>query len=312
MIIFTQSRAGRLWICLTAVLFLLPSCSVHSRNRLTVETKEDQIGAECIVVSPGESLHFEPHGLYGHINGGAELYLEFGFHCLDVNRYEIKIDSLLLEINVEQYRMVDQAAAQGIYLAKCGVEKPVPGLKARHTGNRYQLTAVRGELFLQVNNFDGDEAALPAMIKLANEVLSKQSQTEPLTLWRELDSRNRIADSEFIFRGRFSLDPIYTFGPDNIFSIEPANYGVGALFSSSAGESFIQVLVRYGNQETAQKALSHLRNNLDRYLTISDETEQGVIFKDYADQFGFFRRKGNIIQAAVKLRIKPEIATISP
>jgi hypothetical protein len=72
---------------------------------------------------------FEGADLYGHINGGAEVFLELGFDRLDVVRYDA--DGAAVE--VERYRMTDPVAALGIYLMKCGaVPYDRSGCRARH------------------------------------------------------------------------------------------------------------------------------------------------------------------------------------
>ena len=52
-------------------------------------------------VEAGATKSFYKHDLYGHINGGAELFLEFGFEKLTVQRYHkdtIEIDLEIYEI----------------------------------------------------------------------------------------------------------------------------------------------------------------------------------------------------------------------
>src|SRR5512146_1704116 len=57
---------------------------------------------------------FTQADLYGYIDGGAELFLEYGFEQLTVQKYRNGAD----EFTVEAYRMTDPAAATGIYLMK--------------------------------------------------------------------------------------------------------------------------------------------------------------------------------------------------
>ncbi len=163
--------------------------------------------------------HFAPQALYGHINGGAELFLEFGFVGLDVQG------------GVESYRMADAAAALGVYLAKCGVEAPWDEVRARNTGGDYQLMAVKGTLFLIVKNPDGDPAARPEMIATANALLDREAEAPPLAIWDQLPAEGRIPGSEFLFRGRFALDPVFTFGEGDVLQIEGRALGAGARYA---------------------------------------------------------------------------------
>ncbi|HPB73006.1 MAG TPA: hypothetical protein PLX71_08505, partial [Phycicoccus sp.] len=75
---------------------------------------------------------YGPGDLYNYIDGGAELFLEFGFEACTVQQYKRGADEAVMEV----YRMDDPVAARGIYLMKCGVEKPDPAFKERHTADK--------------------------------------------------------------------------------------------------------------------------------------------------------------------------------
>jgi len=261
------------------------------------------------VTAGGPDLHFEPHGLYGYINGGAELFLEFGFTSLDVRNYRVTTaaedGANPRQIDVETYRMADPPAAQGIYLAKCGDENPAVDVVARNTGNPYQITAVAGSLFLQVNNFSGDAACLPAMTALANAALAAENETPPLAIWRHLPSAGRVAGSEFLFRGRFGLEPVFTFGPGDVLQIEGQALGAGASYDNGDGSFCRRLTVEYPDAVAARRALVHLQDNLDAYLEVIDRNAAGLIFKDYAGQYGIVRHVDRRLDMAVRLTDVP-------
>ena len=248
-------------------------------------------------------LHFEPHGLYGHINGGSELFLEFGFVGLDVYNIDVAAE----EIAVEIYHMTDQAAAMGIYLAKCGDEKPMKGLAARNTGSPYQITAVAGSVFLQVNNFSGEAANLPQMIELANDVLAQHTGGQPLSIWQHLPQANRVPGTEFLFRGQYALDPIYTFGEGDILQIKDQALGAGARYDNGDGVVYRRLTVVYDSPHSAAAALAYLRANLDSYISVVESSEVGLVFKDYAGKYGVVRLNDLRLDISVKLVEAPTL-----
>ncbi len=257
--------------------------------------------------SAGPDLHFEPHGLYGYINGGAELFLEFGFECLDVKQYLVTTGDNERQIDVEMYRMTDPPAALGIYLAKCGDENPRGDVFARNTANPYQITAVRGTLFLQVNNFSGDAACLPAMVELVNAVLEQQVAVRPLAIWQYLPEKDRAPGTEFLFRGRFGLEPVYTFGPGDVLLIEGRALGAGARYINNNATPHRRLVVVYADPQAAQEALAHLLANLDPYLEVLAQTPQGMVFKDYADEYGLVRLVADRLEILVRLTEAPDL-----
>ncbi len=232
--------------------------------------------------------HFEPQALYGHINGGAELFLEFGFVGLEVQG------------GVESYRMTDPAAALGVYLAKCGAEAPWSEVRARNTGGAYQLMAVKGTLFLIVKNVDGDPAARPAMIATANALLDRETAAAPLAIWDDLPAADRVPGSEFLFRGRFALDPIFTFGEGDVLQIEGGALGAGARYAACR-----RLVIAYTDDAAAQSALVHLAANLDPYLAVVRRGEDRLVLRDHTGRFVDVRRAGQRLDIVLDLAATP-------
>ena len=68
----------------------------------------------------GALREFPGSRLFDHIDGGAELFLEFGFKRLCLQRYEKGKDVLALEI----YEMESPEAALGLYLISAAGRLP--------------------------------------------------------------------------------------------------------------------------------------------------------------------------------------------
>ncbi len=246
-------------------------------------------------------LRFSAENLDGHIDGGAELVLEFGFAELQLQRYLVGH----AEVAVESYQMESPAAALGIYLMKCGGETPLSGVDARNTGNRYQLTAVKGSKFLQINNFGGESALLPAMAALAQTKLAATAAAESLAIWEALPAGDRVPGSELLIRGVFALQPIYTLGAGDILQLNSRIFGAVADYRDEAGSVHTCIVVPYPDHTTAGKAYAHLVTNLDPYLTLVHQTENMIVFQDYRDHFGSARLVGNTLQVRVNLQTRP-------
>ena len=60
---------------------------------------------------------YKDDDLFTYINGGADIYLEYGFHRVVYNEYQDNNDH---SINVEIYEMKNSASAFGIYSFKIG------------------------------------------------------------------------------------------------------------------------------------------------------------------------------------------------
>jgi hypothetical protein len=249
----------------------------------------------------GPPLRFNPGSLFNHINGGAELFLEFGFRELILRRYE-QGDN---EITLEAYHMEGPLPALGVYLAKCGKETPLEGIDARNTGGPVQITAVRGAWFLQVNNPLGDEKAFPAMKGLLAPVLDAIPDTPVSSPLDRLPAEGRIPGSERLVRGPYGLEPVYTFGEGDVLLLGGKIFGAVADYRS--GETVTTRLrIEYPDREAGRSALDNLITNLDSYITIVHQEPDGFIFRDYKEEFGTVILDENRLNIRLHLPEEPE------
>jgi hypothetical protein len=259
--------------------------------------------------SKGQVREFTRNGLYGHINGGSELFLEFGFIVLRLQKYQAPGDSD--EISIETYRMESPEAALGIYLMKCGSETPVPGIhdQVRQTGDRYQITLLKGCYFITVNNFSGNPAYIPVMVKMANQTLDQFPATQPADLFSLLPGENRVPGTELLFRGPFSLQAIYTLGEGDLLLLENKIFGVTAQYRyphpgtepGKKEETYNYLAVRYPDKTTAKEAFSYLKANLDPYIQVLTNHNHRFTFKDYQGKYGQVSLKEDQLQLRVNL-----------
>lgn len=191
-------------------------------------------------VKSGQMHRFLKNDLYGYIDGGAELFHEFGFEELLVQNYQQGEQ----EISLEAYRMENALAALGIYLMKCGQETPIDGIAARNSGNKYQINIVKGRYFVEVNSFAGDEAILPAAVELAQKLLASIKTGAPISFPEWLPLANLIPGSERLIRGPYSLQTIYTFGEGDIFQLQGQLFGVVANYRDETRRTFSQLIIK--------------------------------------------------------------------
>jgi hypothetical protein len=250
----------------------------------------------------GQVRTFYKNDLYGHIDGGAELFLEFGFDNLRVQKYKKGDDDIDLEI----YLMTEPAAALGIYLMKCGKETPLKDISARNTANAYQITLVKNNFFIQVNSFSGDEALLPVMSRLAIESIKNTPEAKPVALFDLLPRKDIISGSQLLLRGQYALQPLYTFGAGDIFQMKGKIFGVAADYHIDSADSYSMIIIPYPDSKTGEAAFENVRENLDPYLEITDKLKNRFVFKDYNNRFGDIEIKGNILSVSYNLPDNPD------
>ncbi len=259
-------------------------------------------GSVGVWTRSAKTKFFSGAELYGHINGGAEIFLDLGFERLVVQKYS-EADR---EITVDLYHMTDHAAALGIYLMKCGRETPAEVLQARHTVNRYQLLAVAGALFLTITDVDGAERSGATLVEFARRIVAAVAGEGDNDLFERLPSRNRITGSERIIRGQFTLQAVYTLGPGDILRLGGTVTALSARYRGDADETFTRIIADYPTAEAALGALSHVKENLDSYLVVIESSPERLLFKDHAERFGLVELDGARLDLFVGLSRKPE------
>lgn len=264
------------------------------------------------VVLPGDEFHpgwkksdrlitFTRADLYNYIDGGAELFLEFGFEKLYIQRYRSGENELSLEI----YEMESPEAALGVYLAKCGQETPVEGLAARNSGEESQFTILRERYFIHINNFEGQKGLLPVMVALARAALQSLPPDRPITLLDHLPRENLIKNSERLIRGPYALQPIFTFGEGDILLLEGKVFGVVGNYRDEKGNITTRIIIPYPDETRARAALHHLQQNFDPYHKILETGPSGFVFIDYQQKFGQVTLKSSILDIRINLANRP-------
>ncbi len=238
--------------------------------------------------------------LYGYIDGGAELFLEYGFVQLTVQKYRNGAD----DVTIEAYRMIDPAAAVGVYLMKAGKETPVAGFRERHTANKYQILYCRGPYFVIVNNLSGKEALVPVGVKFAAAVASKLPVAAPVPELRMLPPAGLVPGSARLVRGAYGLQSVYTLGDGDILQLGRKLAAVSGDYKTAQG-AYTLIVADYDDATQAMRAFEYLKKNLDSYLKVVEQKPDRFVFQDYSKKFGVASLAGKRLEIRVKLAQRP-------
>jgi hypothetical protein len=114
----------------------------------------------------GQERLFAGSELYQHIDGGAELYNQFGFDRLAVQDYSNEA----LEVRVEIYKMTDQAGAGAVFaeITKGMALQRLYGTAC--TLDDYQILFQRGAYCVSVTSYETGPKLQTAMAALAAKI----------------------------------------------------------------------------------------------------------------------------------------------
>jgi len=152
-----------------ALLIILLFISVHSLyaqvdNNFPAITENEIPGGTITRAS-----YYGGDALWGLIDGGADIYLEYGFDKLLLQEIEWRG----IKFRVEYYRMNDAKAAFGIFSVsryKCSVNDTLTNFICI---TPYQVQAAVGKFYISVANDKGDNEAMDATTGLFEKILAK-------------------------------------------------------------------------------------------------------------------------------------------
>lgn len=248
----------------------------------------------------GPTKVFTSEDLYGHINGGAEAFLELGFEQLTVQKYKDGANELAVEI----YRMSDTTSARGIYLSKCGKETPDPALKERHTASRQQILLQRNRYYLVLYNTAGGAANAPMLVKAAQAITPKLPADAPVPVLDVLPAAGLVPGSARVIRGPVSLQALYTLGDGDILQLGGKITGAAGDYKDASGATTL-IIVDYPTPAAVAAAFKHLTANLDSYLKPTSTTATKLVFQDYEKKSGVVTVAGRRMQVRLHLTKPP-------
>jgi len=127
---------------------------------------------------PGASVtserSFTGTALYGYINGGADLYLEYGFKAAKVTELSYRGGNYRITI----YKMNDQEGAFGIFSVtrfKCISTSSLPGFTCQ---TRFHLQIARGTYYVSIINSGGSDEEMAASVGIVKLIAERIEEDE--------------------------------------------------------------------------------------------------------------------------------------
>jgi hypothetical protein len=164
-----------------------------------------------------EPQHVEGEDLFLLINGGAEIYHEYGFTQAAVQSY---IDDQDRSLTLEIYEMSDPSAAYGIYSFKRGAAGDSLDLGDEATLQDYYLNVWKGNVLITVIGFDTEKETREGLEALARSVVGKVASTASRpSLVTLLPQEGLNTASVKYLKGGQALFNAHEFARGNIFGV---------------------------------------------------------------------------------------------
>ena len=240
----------------------------------------------------GPARVFTGSGLYGHIDGGAEIFFEVGFEELTVQRYASGTEAVELEV----YRMSDAGAALAIFLERCANRCEAPGSHANlpryATLGRSQAMLALGRYLTVVTAGRAGDAGAAAAREFASRVARRLPPGEEPVPGAALPP-GWVPGSLRLIRGPLGLQAIVTLGEGDVLRLGGRLTATAAEYAAASGTPAHTVIaVEYPGEPDAAAALAHLRGHLDPEIRVLGEARSSFAFRDYSGRLGEARADG--------------------
>jgi len=152
--------------CILLPMFLLSHFPALAQDDSHLFLADDELNGGKTV----RTGKYDGNSLWGYINGGADIYLEYGFKQAFVQ--EVRYNSILYKIEI--YQMNDLESAYGIFSVSTFRCANVDSLLCRdYCETRYQVQFARADHYVSIINESGDKEGINYTRHLASQIGSK-------------------------------------------------------------------------------------------------------------------------------------------
>lgn len=253
----------------------------------------------------GELQGYEGEDLYTYINGGAEIYQEYGFRRVVVQDYG---NASGRSISFEIFEMEDPAAAFGMFTFKRSGRGRRLDLGGGGELESYYLNFWKGRFLATLTGFDESAGTVEGLVALAGAVDAKIEEVgRAPELVDVLPSEDLLAGSVKYLRGLLGLNNVYPFPTARGLAFRDAARG---LYES--GETIL--ILEYGTAEARGAAWIELRSGLEGsegFERPTDYLADAVVFKDAKGRYLAFGQAGSRLVVGIHASLSWALATVA-
>lgn len=269
----SRDRAARLWaLCLSLcalVVLAAASCGGKPSTQGVEGSKgagaEEQTVERLLPASgevngwerEGESMSFRGEGLFDHIDGGADIYFEYGFVTVVTQVYKKEDEA----VSVEIYGMEDPAAAFGIY--SYNRHPTLSPVEAGSDGAIHPngLFFWQDRYYVDIRQLGAATIPSDEFVALAGAVEKKiGTKADAPGIVKLLPGENMVPRSMVFARGKLGINNQVYVAPEDLFGLEEGEAAAIARYRIGQPE-FSVIIAEYAGEEACQKAFLRLREH---------------------------------------------------
>lgn len=243
---------------------------------------------------------YSKEALYGYIDGGAEIILQYGFRELAVSRYVPAAGAGgAEEIVLEIYRMASGEAAFGLYSIRLeGGEKGWPGLKEDHWVGQGQAGLVKGDYYVNVLAPGSDEAGIGGFLAQVERHIPGKGTARPKGLeW--LPREGMVPSSWHLIKGPLAAQSESPFLDGEFWGFTAAGPGRTATEAFSAKYGIAPavsklVIVELSEGAAAASVDAGIEALFREYLRGAEKKDAVLRGRNEAGRWFLYKRSGDV------------------
>ncbi|MGE4290224.1 MAG: DUF6599 family protein [Salinivirgaceae bacterium] len=260
--------------------FLLQATSIHGL------LPENKSSGDWLTV--GQTEHYQSDELYFLINGGADLYLEYGFKEVVAQSYQNNANE---KISVEIYAMKSNEAAFGIYSLSKSPKGETATLGDFSVKTPNSLLFTSGSYLVLMRSASSSTQVSEGFCLLAENIIKKipaKGSTPAL-----IDLLKLNADEVRYLLGPIGLSSVYYFDATNLFQVEEA-------LAYQQGDTTLLYFAYSENQKAAEvfEQLQDLLPGKSKF-TLLESRASAFSLKDKKERSLFFSLTQHAIQVTI-------------
>ena len=213
----------------------------------------------------GEPGLWEGEDLYIYINGGAEIYQEYGFQRIMIQDFKNQEGS---SISLEIYEMTDSPAAYGIFTFKTSSSGKNLDIGQGGQIEDYYLNFWQDRYLFTLTGFDQKPETISGLKQLAEAItkcFGKEERGNPPSLANRLPRENLLPTGSKYFRGHLGLFNSYPFSQQDIFQLREA-------FKGRYSDGYEVYLIPYANEASCRSIFQSAQDALVSSPDFHDST----------------------------------------
>ncbi|MFC1554901.1 DUF6599 family protein [candidate division KSB1 bacterium] len=284
-----MKASNKIFIIVLITGILMSGCSGSSSNKsgkmLSYFPKTDEVSGWAI---SREAEEYKGDDLFVYIDGGAELYHEYGFSKVVTQEYKNEDSDILI---AELYEMNDISAAYGIYSFRTGKRGEKVDFSKDALFEGYYINLWKEKYLLTITGFNEQEktaAGIKSIAKIINSKLPPSGDKPELV--KKLPAEGLDNLSIKYFEGYLGLFNSYSFHTIDIFGISEGVRG-----------DYVQdhslYILKFEDEQKCVRKFENALNTLKDLPKYSDfqSTTSGFSLKDVEGKLLFFKRVQNHI-----------------